>query len=216
MGIALACHLRWVVASNRNAEALCQRAPRTDRPPPWVAEPYAFFPGDLPRPTGVRLLPGPVRTDSTFSRRLAVVGKRGATVLPVSGSTTSLRRWGHRVLPDPGSWCRQTHFWRTRPMFCLLLSLVVNLELMDVTKKAKIKDVERSWRVIEFQNGMNYSDGHRHIGGDSSHLPRPSRRLCLSCFKTWASDTPVEALCLPSASYRSPCFALPFAWFPWG
>ena len=49
---------------------------------------------------------------------------------------------------------------------------------------------------------MNYSDGHRHIGGDSSHLPRPSRRLCLSCSKTWASDASVEALCLPFASYR--------------
>ena len=49
---------------------------------------------------------------------------------------------------------------------------------------------------------MNYSDGHRHIGGDSSHLPRPSRRLCLSCFETWASDASVEALCLPFASYR--------------
>ncbi len=43
---------------------------------------------------GQRVLPGPVRTDSTFTLRMAVIGKRGATVLPDSGSTASLGRWG--------------------------------------------------------------------------------------------------------------------------
>ena len=63
---------------------------------------------------GQRVLPGPVRTDSTGTRRSAVVGKLGATVLPDSGSTTSLGRWGQRVLPGPGSWRRPDPFYGGR------------------------------------------------------------------------------------------------------
>ena len=118
-------------------EALCHRSPRTDRSP-RVAEPYAWSSLVIfrLRPTSAS---GPCAlTDSTGSRRLVVVGKLGATVLPDSGSTTSLGRWGRRVLPGPGSWCRpDPSFMADASNYRLLLSLVVNLELMDVVKEKK-------------------------------------------------------------------------------
>ena len=58
----------------------------------------------------------------------------------------------------PGPGADQTKSMADASIYRLLLSLVVNLELMDVVKEKKRKNnkVKRARRVMEFQNGMNY------------------------------------------------------------
>jgi hypothetical protein len=108
---------------------------------------------------GRRVLPGPVRTDSTGSRRLAVVGKLGVDeCFRTPGVPPPLGVGANVCCRAPGPGADQTLFMADASNYRLLLSLVVNLELMDVVKEKKWKNnkVKRARRVIEFQNGMNY------------------------------------------------------------
>ena len=95
-------------------EALCHRSPlRTVR-----LGLLNRTPSSLVIFRGRRVLPGPVRTDSTGSRRLAVVGKLGADecfrapgVPPPSGVGAD------ECFRAPGLGADQTPFlWRTRPI----------------------------------------------------------------------------------------------------
>ena len=87
---------------------------------------------------GRRVLPGPVRTDSTGSRRLAVVGKLGADEcfrapgVPPPRALGLSSASGPRVLVPA-----RPLFMADASNYHLLLSLVVNLELMDVVKEKK-------------------------------------------------------------------------------